>query len=1260
MKTPRLTSIALASAWLLTSLPYAAFGQVVGVGDCTITRHPVSTSVCPGDPVQLQVSFTGEPTAVQWFRGTALVATQDLPAGGVATLTDIPPLEASDGTYHDAVYRAVLVCGTGVVESNEATVSPASGKWGSFDVRLGGAARFAASASTGQPVLDLTNGGTAVIALAGAASAKLDCSPASVAALSNTDAEGSITYSARAVPQRKGWDGTVKGGRATEITARRTRGRATFSDFTLRCDGPGGAPRVCVFNGAVMLSQFTPGPECLVSAAAANCDVLLSNASGANEGFFDVAVSKVYLQWGAPTEMTVQKADGTLETFTATRVSYTVPVPAARTGMGAGKVSFSDLHITRLVPPYSPTNPPPPLLEFAHLEIKQDTILEIDETFFTGSPYSPPNGLPPVEQPSTSVLSLNERSRNCNPPPFVGSWNEPGLLVSPAPGLAAEATYGVTLTGAAMECEDLMLRLTPPAPAQAAGACFALQSWSWGESLAGGPLFVQAEPSQIKLTPDAAGYELRCDGGISAVDDWQVTFKNGGVIKGTIIVNSSSRVCSVAALPTGVGKVSVQDISFMKFAPGTMVSWLAQGVPVTQECDQIVMTRLITGFIPRAHAALRLEACCLPPFEITGTAIAHRVHQWGDAVITTSQNSPGARSSRTSRGWNLKEAIKRTFPVTPTAPLGLADPSVPVARVQKTRTKSNNSNDRVIGPLPGSAARGPRACVADFEDCDGLVLSLALDTDTSVTLPPPAAPRTCVITHQGRLLDSSGSPVSAFTFADVPPEPDGGMSLTPAFNGAATYRLVLKNGGTVVYDQGGLSGEACRGLPRSFTCKPCPQPDPAHPDAAAVYSFSWGLSQQISTGSGGGGAGLVVFADEVQLTPEGGTSGPVVVEAFTSVRVQCTNVHDLTLRSLDLLRHDVKRSTRTLMSAVGNAYVSDNVDEDCDDVGEVADGWLFAGRPALSRITTALASPGDSSKPASSRHSSMNAHYRIPVVFHTAAPGEEDGLDLLTGEAEVCSWSFGASNAGYPGNIPHGAGRVTAVFNRPGGMQEWGVTTMLHPSGGCILRPEIPVPASFRLSVWDGGDPNGGCTPSGEDIIVSSVPDIMVSAFPDGMGFQCNAARTAEPDIVIILFPFPVQMSVAGQTRIGSVLEIAPRPVDPVMAGPISRIKIRSISPGRYGAASLHGIVVQPISPRHVVSHGTSTTGGALFQTTWFSPSARPVVSAELEKWEGVLESEIEQFPGGALRYSRSYPPPDRFFEQLIDLGWEWPPVPQD
>jgi hypothetical protein len=1247
MKLPSISpplAALLAAQWLTVSA-----SAEVSVGNCDITRQPASTMICPGSPVQLQVEFTGEPNVVRWLRDGALIATQDLPQGGVSTLTDTPLLLAADGTPREATYQAVVVCAGISHESDPATVSASAVSWGSYSTSLTGTARVVSSPGGGLPVVKFTEAGSAKIDLAGATSANLDFSPATVAALSNTEADGEILISTEASPARKGWDGTIKGSGRTEISLRKRPGRTKYSNITFRCDGPGGGPRVCFFNGTTMLAQFPCGKELELDSDDVISEVRCSNNTDAPLDVSYTLSAKADCLWSAPTRVTlVSPVTGQPISFTVTSVAYSAPVPAVSTGLGAGKVTFNDFSITRF--PNSstgPGNPPPPLLELASLQCDYEELLLDGVTYQTAAYCRPPCGPPPPDAAATSILSVTQRLRNCNPPPFNGPWDEPGLLVSPAPGLAADAVYGVTLTGAAMECEDLMLRLNPPPAPAPGGTCFALQSWSWGTSNGSTALTVQVEPSTVKLTSGgSAGYEMICDGGISSHDDWQVKFINKGTIKGNINIINASRACTVPVLPVGAGKAGFSDISFMRFPPNTPVAYVFNGKTVIVDCDTVECTRVVQGFTPQAHAALRLEACCLPPFEITGSLIAHRSHQWGDAILTTSQTSPGAifRPS-TGEGYALSSPRRLGFRPEPTAPRGITDASVPIitspARVQGSRR---------IGPLPGNPEHGARAMVCDFADCAGFVLDFALDADPSVPLPPPAAARTCNIRAWGRVPGATVSEIRAnLALADVPPEPDGGMSLTPSFLASSTYRLTLKNRGIVVFEQADMSGTACDGLPRAMRCKPCPPPDPDHPDTSIACSFSWGVSQTIHTRGVAGGAGATVLADEVVVSSNPGI-GPVT---FTNCAVQCSNVHDLTLQGLDLLHRDIKRGPRILMNATGTAQVSGGVDEDCDKIADLCDGWLFAGQPLLAMPASLGA--GSSPPPASTAIT-----HQVSIARSSAA-STDDGVELLTGEAEMCSWSWGLSNSnssGQGGGL--GAGRIAATFDRPGGPQDWGLTVKRSFPIGCILRPDVPVESSFRCTIWDGGDGNGGCTPVGPDIITGTVPDISASGFPTGMGFKCEAARSAEPDIVRIIWPFPVLLTIGGQSHYGTMLDIAPRPTVPVGGGPITRLKVWQLMQGQSSTNMMRGIVVKPLKPRF--SFGSLTPN--VQRLAWTSPSAWPQVSSggasgPLE-FEPVSASAISVQPDGTRIFDKSYPPPDRFFMMLRDLGWGWPiPPPQ-
>jgi hypothetical protein len=99
---------------------------------------------------------------------------------------------------------------------------------------------------------------------------------------------------------------------------------------------------------------------------------------------------------------------------------------------------------------------------------------------------------------------------------------------------------------------------------------------------------------------------------------------------------------------------------------------------------------------------------------------------------------------------------------------------------------------------------------------------------------------------------------------------------------------------------------------------------------------------------------------------------------------------------------------------------------------------------------------------------------------------------------------------------------------------------------------------------------------------------------------------------------------------------------------------------GQNSTGAMRGIVVKPLKPRFTFS----SLAPGVQRLSWTSPSAWPQAASGGDSgtllFEPIPAAAITVQPDGTRIFDKSYPPPDRFFMVLRDLGWGWPvPPPQ-
>ena len=542
--------------------------------------------------------------------------------------------------------------------------------------------------------------------------------------------------------------------------------------------------------------------------------------------------------------------------------------------------------------------------------------------------------------------------------------------------------------------------------------------------------------------------------------------------------------CAVGGM--GAGKVSFQDLHFI--ARTLAVNDAILSIPL---CDP---NNDADGFVVNAHSGpfdTSIATLDIDPLPVIGIPVYPEPNG-----VAIKEKGTGAEKNK-------------VIPIpTNNPPVGIVEPGVELVSVTMTNSVGTSTavsgGRRVICPtrdgLPGECD-----FVFDFFECDAWSFGA---TGTYTDASQAGGPTEVHLTAHGKMRSTVvGDPPVFGPIGTLHAIDDGsgfGVVMTPDFSvlGSTTHRLVLLLDGTVVFDQGGRSGEACRSSA---------WPDKWGKLDGGLECFTSSLRKGSFVVSHTGGLPPVV-CNEIRILAE---PIPGAQPILAKTGVECRFIGWSAVECDDLDRH-VRAVPPTFTGPEPSAVVA---------IG----GATVAVResPSKSSLRESPTKPKIRVRESPSKASLASFH----VVSN--APG--DGVSIDIGGATAVRYSL--TNSNYGAGPDCGARAIVGTTFAKS--SEAGTPSRLAqvvidrtPTGDCVLMPDFSQFAAGQIEVlswpWGTDDCFTGASSTSRGLAPVVGYSCTTAPWPDTITSACAPGAVFMGDIIIITFPIPVEMSFAG------------------------------------------------------------------------------------------------------------------------------------
>lgn len=859
-------------------------------------------------------------------------------------------------------------------------------------------------------------------------------------------------------------------------------------------------------------------------------------------------------------------------------------------------------------------------------EIASDSILEPDEVFLsslpsvaggTPSPLSfswgvQNNSVPPGASPlyrsvrcGSGVCSGSDASLVVDPPASPAGSSPECVIGMQVEGLASGPGRGLP-TGRRMVADLQCVETGSGGPSSCAWSCdYAPLGYAscryvlrrQGKTIATGsssstPLS-SARPASIKICVRSSGEDLSAVYIVVPLS----SFRLGGEIfdadeirflpeKPTVEVRSFFGITSQALGGTGRGKVSFSDLHFS--ARTMALNDAILSIPFNgpdNDCDGIEPSRAVSSGI------------LLDPRPVTGLPV----------IPTPLGSAIGAGSIGGITGGVIAGIV-----------VGVPVRQQPIGFIPLGERVSIAVGGSGGGPHVKTRSGLPGRCdfVCDFFDCDSWTLTAAgHNTDGS----PPAGPTALTLTAYGDTESpvAGGPPVNGpiGTLRATSADAASGVVFTPDFStlGSPTHTLVLLRNGTVVFSQGGRTGEACR---------------------STAWPEKWGKL--------GGATECFTFSSK--------TTALAIIASATSPPVVCDEVRILAEMTPGS-HHTVLSKTAVTCSFTGWSGV------DCGDftrfshappsgsTGPQAAAVLASGGASVS---VSPVSSGNVTVPKQTQGATFGE--KVPrtdnsPAFSVECPTPGDGISIDMGGATAVRYNLRRSDYGSGPDC----GVRSVISTRFAKTNEATAPsrlakTIIHRdlAARCVLQPDFSEFAAGSIEVlswpWGTDDCLTGATSTSRGTAPLTGYSLTSPVWPDSFSAACAPGAVFMGDIVIIHFPVPVEMSFAGgaPVTIGAVGFVA-RPTAVLEGWPIQSCSIVCQETSSF---VLDGFDVAMMAPAFDVTATNATSAPNLLEWSSRHVALERCDDGNFFSWGLSQGYDIVEKPGGKICHQARIVPP--------------------
>jgi len=645
-------------------------------------------------------------------------------------------------------------------------------------------------------------------------------------------------------------------------------------------------------------------------------------------------------------------------------------------------------------------------------------------------------------------------------------------------------------------------------------------------------------------------------------------------------------ITSQALGGTGRGKVSFSDFHFS--ARTLALNDAILSIPLSgpdNDCDGIEPSRAVSSGI------------LLDPRPVTGLPV----------VPTPLGSAIGAGSIAGITGGAIA-GIVVGVPVRP-QPIGFIPPGEPVSIA--VGGPGGGPHIKTRSGLPGRCD-----FVCDFLDCDSWTLTAAgHNTDGS----PPAGPTSLTLTAFGDTESpaAGGPPVNRpiGTLRATSADAASGVVFTPDFTalGSPTHTLILLRNGTVVFSQGGRTGEACR---------------------STAWPEKWGKL--------GGATECFTFSSK--------TTALAIIASATSPPVDCDEVRILAEMTPGS-PHTVLAKTAVACSFTGWTGV------DCDDFKRFshAPPAGSTGPQAAAVLASGGASVGVSpvpsgNIPAPKQTQGATFGEKVPradnsPTFTVECPAPGDGVSIDIGGATAVRYNLRRSDYGTGPDC----GVRSVISTRFAKTNEATAPSrtakyVIHRdlAARCVLQPDFSEFAAGQIEVmswpWRTDDCLTGATSTSHGTAPLTGYSLNSPVWPDSFSAACAPGTVFMGDIVIIHFPVPVEMSFAGAppVTIGAVGFVA-RPTAVLEGWPIQSCGIVCQEPSSF---VLDGFDVAMMAPDFQVAAPDAASPPNLLEWSSRHAQLERCDDGNFFSWGLSQAYDIIEKPGGKICHQARIVPP--------------------